>query len=264
MDTVSPRSPAAAEHKTVAIGAAAALACVAIPFTRVVFHPLATLVHELGHTVANWVFGRPAIPALDFVHGGGLTWSQDRSRVLVALIAAGWVWAVFALRRRPRAAVTVAILAALWCVMLASSTDDVVILVAGHAFELLFATLFLYRAVTGRGTRRAADRGAHAFAGVFVWLTALGFAWALTYRPEARIDYEAAKGGGAWMDLSQVARDHAGVTLERVAAGYLFLVLLVPAAVWAVWRARRLVDGMISWLAEPRDEPTLRSEDAST
>lgn len=40
---------------------------------------IAVLLHELGHVALRWSFGYPALPALDFRHGGGVVYPFDRS-----------------------------------------------------------------------------------------------------------------------------------------------------------------------------------------
>jgi hypothetical protein len=253
---------------SIVIGVVAALACMTVPFARFVFHPLVTVLHELGHVVADWAFGRPAIPAFDFVHGGGMTVSQGRSWILLALLGGAWIAAAVAVRTRPRAVVAVASAAAVWAVLLASGADELVILVCGHAFELMFVVLFAARAISGNGVRGAADRAAYAFAATFVWSTNLALAWGLAFRHEARVEYELAKGGGAWMDLSRIAREFAGLSLESVAGFYLIVVLLVPVAVRFVDRiraaARSAVDRVLSVPRAGAGEAVLSSEDAAT
>src|SRR6185436_11151598 len=62
-----------AAQRAVASGLALALIVYVVPLLRFVFHTLITLVHEHGHTISAWSFGIPAIPAFDFVYGGGVT-----------------------------------------------------------------------------------------------------------------------------------------------------------------------------------------------
>ena len=47
-----------------ASGLAVAVVAFAFPFSRFVFGYFVTLVHEMGHTLAGWLFGYPSIPAL--------------------------------------------------------------------------------------------------------------------------------------------------------------------------------------------------------
>ena len=63
------------------LGIGAVLTCVAlyVPFIAIVAWCLATVIHELGHTVTSWLFGIPAIPAFDLKHGGGITRGLGRT-----------------------------------------------------------------------------------------------------------------------------------------------------------------------------------------
>lgn len=56
----------------------------------------AVLLHELGHVALRWSFGYPALPALDFRHGGGVIYPFDRNIWLLfgfyAVAAAAFCW----------------------------------------------------------------------------------------------------------------------------------------------------------------------------
>src|SRR5258705_7805858 len=72
----APIGPAALSRdawRALGIGAVLAVVLTLIPFTRILFQPLITIVHELGHAVVAWMFGYPAVPAFDFSYGGGVT-----------------------------------------------------------------------------------------------------------------------------------------------------------------------------------------------
>ncbi len=74
------------------IGLVLALILPRFPFLNFIFTPILTIVHELGHTVASWLFGYPAYPAFDFQYGGGVTvWNLERGPLIVlgVLAAAG-------------------------------------------------------------------------------------------------------------------------------------------------------------------------------
>ena len=63
------------------------------------------------------------------------------------------------------------------------------------------------------------------------------FALGLIWSPLERQLYADAKGGGDWMDFSQIAR-FLGVELESVAGIFCVLALLVVPATWIVYRPR--------------------------
>lgn len=223
-----------AARRALAIGGAAAVATHLVPFLRFVFTYLIILIHEFGHAVVGWTFGYPSIPAFDFTFGGGLTFHENRAWTLVALVVVALGYAVYRLRDRPRLAGLVAGGGAAYVLLAATSAHEFLQIAAGHGAELAIAGLFLYRAVGGSELRSEAERPAYAFAASFILLGDLRFAWGLMTSAAERAAYAAAKGGGDWMDFSRLANEYLGVELERVAAAFLFLTLLVPlAALWA-------------------------------
>lgn len=227
--------------RSLIVGGAVALVFSVVPFLSFVFSYLLTLVHELGHAVSGWFFGYPSIPAFDFAHGGGVTMHEDRKVLLMLAIYALFGWGFYALRRRPVAATTLAVLVALYSVAAFTPLHEILQIFMGHGAELIFAGLFLYRALSGEKIRTPAERPAYAFAGFFILFSDLRFAYGLWSNHERRVEYELAKGGGSWMDFSRIARDYLGVELTTVAAFFLLLCLLVPPAVWLAFRFRSRV-----------------------
>ncbi len=63
-------------------------------------HYMAVLFHESGHALVHWLFGTPAFPLIDTVHGGGVTYSFGRSTALLAgvyaLMSAGVLLLLYA------------------------------------------------------------------------------------------------------------------------------------------------------------------------
>lgn len=229
--------------RSLAWGAGSALVVMLLPFTRFVASYLAILVHELGHAVAGWVFGYPAIPAFDFLFGGGITFHTGRNGAMLfcvyALFAAAAWWA----RRRPTLLLLIGIGAVLHVILGFTRGHEAIQIAAGHLAELAFAGLFLYRALDGRALRTPAERPAYAFAGSFLALNAIVFAWRLATSAAARVEYGAAKGGGHWMDFSRLANEFLGCEVDAVARLYLVLAVVTPALAWMAWRwTERLPD----------------------
>jgi hypothetical protein len=225
--------------RSLAWGTGAALVVTLIPFSRFVASYLAILVHEFGHAVAGWIFGYPAIPAFDFLFGGGVTFHTGRNGAMLfcvyAVIGAVAWWA----RRRTTLLLVVGIVAALHAILSLTRAHEAIQVAAGHLSELAFAAYFLHRAIDGTRLRTPAERPAYAFAGSFLVLQAVAFAWRLATSDAARVEYGAAKGGGHWMDFSRLANEFLGCELETVARLYLVLAVLTPAAVALAHGARR-------------------------
>ena len=123
-----------------------------------------------------------------------------------------------------------------YTLLLATDGADVVMLAMGHGAELLFAALFIHRAVSGRACRQAVERPLYAWIGFHIVFHDLRFAWGLVSSSIQRELYGEAKGGGHWMDFSRLADEYFGVPLEAVASAFALLCLLPPilglAASW--------------------------------
>jgi hypothetical protein len=210
------------------VGLALALLTELLPFLRVLVGYFVVLVHELGHTFAGWLFGYPSIPAFDFTYGGGVTAQQARQPLVVLAVYAGLALLLFVFRAN-RASFGAALALALgYTAALVTSGASIAMLAIGHGAELAFAAFFLHRATTGSACHHPAERPLYAWIGFHIVVHDLRFAWGLMRSPLERELYEDAKGGGHWMDFSQLAEQHFHVPLEAVAAAFLVLCLLTP------------------------------------
>lgn len=217
-----------------AAGLAVALVAFSFPFSRFVFGYFVTLVHEMGHTLAGWLFGYPSIPAFDFAYGGGVTSHQARMVLLPILVQGALLWLAFLFRRNPLSLGLSLGVAAFYGFTAWTGAHHAWILAMGHGTELLIAAIFLHRSFSGDACQLSAERPVYAFAGAFTLLHDLHFAFQLVTSPEQRQLYGDAKGGGHWMDFSRLANETFQVPLETVAAWFLVLCFLPPLLVWAL------------------------------
>lgn len=103
------------------------------------FHYMTVTFHEPGHALAYWLFGTPALPVFDAVHGGGVTYSIGRSRAVlffVYLLAAGAAW-LLARKRAWRMLGVLAVAVAAHAALLATGMDYPLAIFAGHGMEVL-------------------------------------------------------------------------------------------------------------------------------
>ncbi len=225
---------------TLAIGSCVGLALYVLPPTRFLLRYLATLVHELGHAAVGWLFGYPSIPAFDFVYGGGVTMLDERNVGILLLVYAGvallaaWFW-----RRSAQVALALlALLVAIYTAAAFTRGHEILFLAAGHASELAFAGIFLYRGLSGSACRTPGERPLYAAVSSFLLLNAAGFAWLLMTDQGFRVDYEQAKGGGSWMDFSRLAEEFLGTDLSTVAVAFLLTTIATPFLAWIFLRGR--------------------------
>jgi hypothetical protein len=229
-----------AAQRAVASGLALALIVYVVPLLRFVFHTLITLVHELGHTISAWSFGIPAIPAFDFVYGGGVTLHQGRSTGLTILIYAGFLALGYRLRANRGYVIALAVWVCVYTLVAFTPLHEAIEIAMGHGSELIFAGIFLYRAFTGNACRAPGERPLYAFCGWFILINGAAFALSLLTSASSVAEYEDAKGGGQWMDFTRLADDYAHVDLRAIVFLFLLAVVLVPfAAYLASARAER-------------------------
>lgn len=234
-------------RRALLVGLGLAVVVLAVPFLRFSLSYIGVLVHELGHSAASWLFGYPALPALDFSYGGGMSLTFGRRPVLVVgfvvvlVLLLGWAW------RHPRWRWIAAAVVGLWILASLTAIHEVVVLAMGHGAELLFVALCLHRAITGDAVQRPVERPLYAMVGWFLVLEGVWFAWGLLTDPGKRQLYEDAKGGGHWMDFSRLAEDYFGVDLSWMAFLFLAACVATPVTVLAVHGNRvRLV----GWLRD--------------
>jgi hypothetical protein len=229
--------PEAPPWKLVAAGAIAAAGAHLVPPVAFLLRPLVTLLHELGHAATAWLLGCPAVPAFDFVYGGGVTHHQYFKLPLGILIGAVWVWLGWTFRRNPRTLALIGLAAAVWLIAISSEwRREVVIASMGHGGELILAAILLYMALAGVGWRMPEiERPLGAFAAFFVQFQTMGFAWRLRHDDAFLAWYRDGKGGAMMNDLEVMALDlriwtGAALSIEQV-AGWLLAFSLVPPAV---------------------------------
>lgn len=117
------------------------------------FHYMTVTFHEPGHALAYWLFGTPALPVFDAVHGGGVTYSIGRSRAVlffVYLLAGGAAW-LLAHKRAWHMLCILGIAVAAHIVLLVTGMDYPLAIFAGHGMEVAACCWCIARAT------RAAD-----------------------------------------------------------------------------------------------------------
>ncbi|MGQ9896622.1 MAG: hypothetical protein ACUVR8_03535 [Acidobacteriota bacterium] len=226
-------------YQSILGGAALAAAVVFLPFfafPSFLLHPLVTLIHELGHTLAGWLYGYPSIPAFDFVYGGGVTLHQDRQWLLTGLWLAAFTWLLYYFRSNPGTLLVLGGLAGAYVITAATTWHEAIVIAMGHGGELLFATVFLYRAWSGTSLVHQVERPIYGFAGFYIQFYDLHFAFNLLTSQAARLDYEEAKGGGHWMDFSRLANEFFGGRFLLVVVAFFLACLLPPLIAWLLHR----------------------------
>jgi hypothetical protein len=241
-------------RRALAIGGAVAAVLLAVPFLRFVFTPLLVIVHELGHTAASWVFGYPAVPAFDFVYGGGWSLRGGRSAGLLVLVVLAFAGPCWLYRRNRRTLAVLAALLGAWALLAATAWHQTLVGAAGHGTELLVAGIFLYRGLSGQAVRHSLERPLYVAFGAYLLLQVAAFAGRLATGAGARAEYEQGK-GGVLNDLHDIALDlHLGLGLQLGTAGVAAILLaccaLPPAGAWWWHRHRAAIHDCLARLLE--------------
>jgi hypothetical protein len=223
------------------LGAVIALVVLLVPFLSHIFGTLSVLIHEIGHAATAWILGHAALPQFDLQYGGGWTrHSLDKSWFLLAVIYFAFAGGIYRfLNRRLGQLVLPAALVVHSVLTYSPALTDLLIIVGGHAGELVFAGVFFYRALSGVSVINPNERPLYASIALFMVFKHLKFCFDLVTDDAARYFYEnVAKGGGHIMDLSRLA-DGLGVGLTAVALLFLLAGLVPLAAAVADHRYRQ-------------------------
>ena len=254
-------------------GCIGALIAHAFWLTSVPFETLKTLFHELGHTIVAWLLGYPAIPAFDFLFGGGFTNYGEFHLPIALAVAAGFVYAGWRLQEHPPLLATIGTVSLVWLIVVTKEwRRETVIASAGVVFELLLAATFLFMVVANVGWRMPdIERPLGALVAFFVQFDSWVFALRLIRDQDFLEWYEAGKGGALMNDLQLIALNlkiYLGIdaTTQTVAKLLLFFSLFpLPIAYWLAirWSSERTRATPVS-ISRAETAPTLRRNQPSS
>ncbi len=195
---------------------------------------LASLVHELGHTLVAWFFGQPAFPAIR-LDGHAAALHTEQKTLLVIVIGGLLAALLWHLRHRPKARVVVGAVLALHPLLAFTEAKEVIHLLGGHLSELVFAGIFFYRALSGGFTESNAERITYATMAWFLLGRNVIMNGGLMFSEAARRTYHGNGSFGLTNDFIRAARE-LGWSLEGVAALMMLFSLAVLPVAFLVWR----------------------------
>ena len=196
---------------------------------------LAALVHEMGHASVAWLCGMPAIPAIS-LEGHAAAVHSEQMLPLVFLIAAGLVfgaWRMFEGRARW---IALGLVVTLYPALALTDLKELVHLIAGHAGELAFATLCLWKTLDGGFTESKLERALYGMLGWYLLGRNVILCWGLMTSATARAHYDENGSFGLTNDLIRVAEDVLHCPLQGVAFCMLLACLMVLPAALLAWR----------------------------
>ncbi|MDX2230956.1 MAG: hypothetical protein NW220_15050 [Leptolyngbyaceae cyanobacterium bins.349] len=197
---------------------------------KMLFRGSVVLVHEVGHAATHWAFGRPALPAVNILYGGGITFVLGQVWLLNLAIYIGIAYLIYRLRVLPKVQGVAVLFALVYTYWLFTPINQMLSVAMGHGLELVAIALCLFLAATGKLCRIPGDRAIYAMLGFFILFNDVEFGWQLLHDADFRSWYEGGIGGGLIdNDLVILANEYFGVELSRVATGFLLGCFLAPA-----------------------------------
>jgi len=216
-------------------------------FIQMTMGILVTLIHELGHTAVAWLFGIPAIPAFDFMHGGGLTINFEQEiSIIIALYLLG-AFLAFSYRQNTKTLIIISTIGLFHFIAITTDLSDILVLFMGHGTELVIATVFIYRGLTNTSIIHTIERPMYSALGFYIVFHDIAFAWKLINDSGYRVEYEAQKGGYHFGDFSRIAEQYLHTDLSVVASFFLLICLTIPVISFLTWRYQ---EAILSWAGE--------------
>ncbi len=184
--------------------------------------------HEIGHAVAWWIFGSPALPTFDFQYGGGMTYPIGHFTTLLVVVYAGFAAAIGWAGYNQMWGLLGALVVLLGCHIALNMTagHEVFAGAMGHGGEVLVAAFCIIRAGTGETEGGVAERYLSMIFGLFAMLKNMLMPFALVTNEIYREVYAQQKGGHMLGDYDAVA-DQLDISLKALCGWSLCLTLLV-------------------------------------
>lgn len=201
-----------------------------------VFYGFLVLVHELGHALTHWLFGRPALPAINILYGGGITFALGQVSWLVAIIYGGLGWLAYKVRAYPGWLGVLAGFSLLYTVCLLTPINLILSKFMGHGMECVAIALCLYFATSGYCCRIKGDRAIYAMLGFFTLFNTVEFSWQLSHDADFRAVYEEGVGGVIDNDFVILANQYLGLDLATIATAFGLACLAAPVIAFLVFR----------------------------
>jgi hypothetical protein len=228
-----PREPWQRKAIVLGLGAAIAPAFAFLPIVSMMGWFLASLCHEIGHTVVAWLFGMPAFPAIR-LDGHAASVHQPQKTFLVLLIWAGLAWIAWRARNRIALLVPAAVLVVLYPLLAWTESREVLHLLGGHLGECAFAAVFLWRALDGGFSDSKIERVLYAGLASFLLGHNVTLCFGLMTSAIAVDQYRNNGSFGLTNDYLRLAEDILHCPLSTVAAIMLVVALATPAAVFGL------------------------------
>jgi len=212
---------------SLSIGLVLAIVSYQFPLLRIICSGLITLVHELGHSMVGWGFGRLAIPSFDLIHGGGVAHIPEQNEYFLYFIYFLLFIAIIKSYKYYIVCASLIILTAIhYWINISPPMFQILCSFMGHGTETIFASIFLYRAISNTAIITPLDRPLYAFLAFYIFIHNILFANKLMFDKAYKIIYLEGK-GGITNDFVEVANLISKITFENVACFYLIYIIFL-------------------------------------
>ncbi|MBL4770575.1 MAG: hypothetical protein JKY61_05420 [Planctomycetes bacterium] len=196
---------------------------------------LGALIHESGHCLFAWAMGQPAFPAIS-LSGHAMAVHQEQVTLLALAVCGGLGVAAWNLRAHRTLAMFLTAAAVLQPIFAFTSAKEILFLLGGHLGELGFATVCIWRTLSGGFTQNNLERALYAILGWYLIGSHAVLCAGLLFSQAARVEYAGNGSFGLTNDYLRLANDVLGTSLPTVAFGMLILSLVPLPAAWFLWR----------------------------
>ncbi|ANV89454.1 hypothetical protein [Picosynechococcus sp. PCC 8807] len=222
------------------IGGGLGLILFLLPPSRFILNTFLTLVHEIGHAIAFWLFGYPAVPSFDFIFGGGITLALGRASIILWLLYGAIAYLAWQYRRNRGTLITLAGLTLLQILLILTGWDQIAIIAMGHLLEIAAVFICLYFALGKYFCHVSGEQTLYALLASFSFLENSAFFGQLMTSETFRIAYRVGKGGLLDHDLVRLTQDFFAMSLSTLAGCFLLLTFLAPVLAFGAfyWESR--------------------------
>ncbi|MEO1700292.1 MAG: hypothetical protein AAFU73_23600 [Planctomycetota bacterium] len=170
------------------LGVPLAAAFTLTPLVRFMGWFIASLVHELGHTLAGWFMGCPSWPAISLSGEAMARHGEPLWAVRIAILAL----CVYGIRQVLAGGAQIAAFAGLalvYAALIFTPLGEMLFLASGQGLEVVGACVCLWRAATAEACKHDAERAAYAMVGWFLAGRNLWLSFGLAFSESARAEY---------------------------------------------------------------------------
>jgi hypothetical protein len=214
--------------RSLLIGLILAIVFYNVQILTVAFSGFPLAVHEVGHAITHWLFGRPAFPTIDFAYGGGIVIVMPQSPILVVLIYLAFVGLAYLMRKHPKVLILLGIITAIYTYWLMTPINEMLGIGMGHGLEIIAIVVCFYCCLGKYFCKFGGERTIFALLGCFTTLHNARFAWLIVRDERWKALYLNGKGGLLDHDLVRLANEFFGVNYAVLANIYLVCCVIAP------------------------------------